>query len=558
MRVLPLENEAVNECWIADRDRFSYEALNSDARLTKPMIKQGGQWQAVDWTHRARLRRRRPEARQGRVRRRRHRRARHAARPVEEMHLLAKLVRGLGSENVDHRLRHADFANAARPAARAGSARRSRRCRSSTARSSIGSFLRKDHPLFAQRLRQAARRGAQVHSLHAVHDDWLMPVASASRRRPSGWPQALAAVAAAVAAAKGIAAPAAATPSDAARRSPTSLLARRAQGRAARQRRRAASAGRRAAGAGAVDRRRRPAPRVGYLGEAGNSVGAQLVGALPRRRRAERRPDADAADEGAAAAERRAGARRRRRGRGRAGAGRRRPGRRADAVQDAAVDIADVLLPIAPFTETAGTFVNAEGRVQSFHGVVKPLGERARPGRCCACSATCSACAASSTRRADEVRAEALGDAGAIAARLDNARRRRRGERAAAGAAACSASPTCRSTPPTCSCAARRRCSSPPMRRRPWSACRPRCGTNSACSDGSVMSCRRDGASCCRRARSDAAPKAVRSRRPRRTRWRRCSARSRWSGARLTHVRLAAQLARASGVADAVAGASGA
>jgi anaerobic selenocysteine-containing dehydrogenase len=49
MRVVPLENEAVNECWIADRDRFSYEALNSDRALTQPMLKQGGQWQAVDW-----------------------------------------------------------------------------------------------------------------------------------------------------------------------------------------------------------------------------------------------------------------------------------------------------------------------------------------------------------------------------------------------------------------------------------------------------------------------------------------------------------------------------
>src|SRR6266540_4140797 len=49
MRVVPLENEDVNECWIADRDRFSYEALNGDDRLTKPMIKQGGEWKTVDW-----------------------------------------------------------------------------------------------------------------------------------------------------------------------------------------------------------------------------------------------------------------------------------------------------------------------------------------------------------------------------------------------------------------------------------------------------------------------------------------------------------------------------
>ena len=49
MRVLPLENDAVNECWLADRDRFSYEALNGPDRLTSPMIKHGGEWKPVDW-----------------------------------------------------------------------------------------------------------------------------------------------------------------------------------------------------------------------------------------------------------------------------------------------------------------------------------------------------------------------------------------------------------------------------------------------------------------------------------------------------------------------------
>ena len=57
MRVLPLENEDVNECWLADRDRFSYEALNSAERLTAPMLKQGGEWKTVDWQTRARIRR---------------------------------------------------------------------------------------------------------------------------------------------------------------------------------------------------------------------------------------------------------------------------------------------------------------------------------------------------------------------------------------------------------------------------------------------------------------------------------------------------------------------
>jgi NADH-quinone oxidoreductase subunit G len=49
MRVLPRENEAVNECWISDKERFSYQALNSDERLVKPMVKQGGEWREVDW-----------------------------------------------------------------------------------------------------------------------------------------------------------------------------------------------------------------------------------------------------------------------------------------------------------------------------------------------------------------------------------------------------------------------------------------------------------------------------------------------------------------------------
>ena len=187
MRVVPLENEDVNECWIADRDRFSYEALNSDARLTQPMIKQGGAVAGGGLEHRARLRGRRPEAREGRARRRRHRRA--GAAPhgtVEELHLLAKLVRGLGSENIDHRLRHADFGNAAA----AGKARwlgtSDRRAVDSwtAPRGRLASCAR---TIRCSRSACARRRasGAQVHSLHAVHDDWLMPLAHALTAAPA-------------------------------------------------------------------------------------------------------------------------------------------------------------------------------------------------------------------------------------------------------------------------------------------------------------------------------------------------------------------------------------
>jgi NADH-quinone oxidoreductase subunit G len=157
MRVVPFENDAVNECWISDRDRYAYEAVNSDKRLMQPMIKQGGAWAAVDWNVALAyvadgLKSVRAEfgaAEIGAIA--------HPMSTVEELHLLAKLTRGLGSENIDHRTRHADFGNAA-PAGQARWLGTSVASLSTLDRALvIGSFLRKDHPLLAQRLRQAAR-----------------------------------------------------------------------------------------------------------------------------------------------------------------------------------------------------------------------------------------------------------------------------------------------------------------------------------------------------------------------------------------------------------------
>ncbi len=110
MRVVPFENEAVNECWIADRDRFSYEALNSDERLTSPMIKQGGQWQGSGLADRLEIRGQRPEARS----------RTNTVPPASALWSAptarwksctwpAQLVRGLGSDNIDYRLRNAQF-----------------------------------------------------------------------------------------------------------------------------------------------------------------------------------------------------------------------------------------------------------------------------------------------------------------------------------------------------------------------------------------------------------------------------------------------------------------
>jgi len=416
MRVVPLENEDVNECWIADRDRFSYESLNSDDRLTQPMIKQNGEWHATDWTTALEyVSRSLTEIKQ-----------QHGAKrigaigsghsTVEELHLLAKLVRGLGSENVDHRVRHADF-TAPEGVRWLGTSIASL----STLQRVlvVGSFLRKDHPLFAARLRHAARKGAKVHSLHAVQDDWLMPVASALTVAPSGWVQALAEIAAAVAAEKGVSAPLNANITDAAKAVATSLLSgeRKAVllGNAAAQHPQASGLLSLANWIG-----EQTGATVGYLTEAANTVGAQLVNALPRQGGLNAQqmlngslkacvllntePAFDAANPAAAVR-----------------------GLQDAALvvaltpfKNAALDVADVLLPVAPFTETSGTFVNAEGRVQSFHGVVKPLAETRPAWKVLRVLGNLLGLDGFAQETSEEVRAEALGDVATVPVRLSN------------------------------------------------------------------------------------------------------------------------------------------
>ena len=419
MRVLPLENDAVNECWLADRDRFSYEALNSDDRLTVPHIKQGGEWQPVDWTTAleyvarslTQIKQEHGAQRIGALA------APHST--VEELHLLAELVRGLGSDNIDHRLRHADFSNV-------GDASTARWLGTSIASLSslqrvfvIGSFLRKDHPLFAQRIRQAARKGAQVHRLQAVSDDWLMPMGESLTATPSDWPRALAEVVSAIAQAKGVPAPSLVTPSPAAEAIARSLLSGEHKavllGNAAAQHPQAACLLRLAQWIGEHTQ-----ASVGYLTEGANSVGAQWVDALPRNGGLNTQqmlsgglkaalllnvePALDFADTPAALQTLNA----------------------AELVvalspfKSAVAEHADVMLPIAPFSETSGTFVNAEGRVQSFHGVVKPLGETRPAWKVLRVLGNLLGLADFAFETSDQVREAALGDPASFTARLSN------------------------------------------------------------------------------------------------------------------------------------------
>jgi NADH-quinone oxidoreductase subunit G len=373
LRVLPLENEEVNECWLADRDRFSYEALNTDERLTQPMIKQGGDWKTVDWQ----------TALEYVANGLREIKADHGAQAigalvsphstVEELYLAGAMVRGLGSENIDHRLRHAQFAQPegvrwlGMPIAALSELQRVL---------VVGSNLRKDHPLFALRVRAAVRKGAAVSVVHDVAHDWAMSIATSVIAPASDWFQSLADVATAVGTSTGAAAPARGDATDAAKAIAQSLLGGERKaillGNAAAHHPDAQSLLALANWIGA-----QTGATVGYLTEAANTVGAQLVNALPgpnglnagqmlggSLRAAillNTEPVFDSAAGGKAAAAL----------------------AQAEMVVTlspfkANLEFSDVVLPIAPFTETPGTFVNAEGRVQSFHAVTKPAGE-ARP-----------------------------------------------------------------------------------------------------------------------------------------------------------------------------------
>jgi NADH-quinone oxidoreductase subunit G len=373
MRVLPLENEAVNECWLSDKDRFSYEGLNSADRLTVPMVKQDNKWIETDWQTALEYVSR---GLKGVC----HDHGADAiaalAAPyatLEELSLLQKVVRGLGSDNVDFRTRQSDFALDGKitpwlgmSIGEFGQVDRA---------FVIGSFLRKDHPLLAARLRHATKRGAKLSILHATDDDLLMPVINRMIKAPFEWLAALSEVVVAIAQSKGIAAPAGfdgIAPGEIAKGIAASLLSGPNKavvlGNAAAQHPQASQLH-----AASQWIAKNTDAKFGYLTEAANTVGGYLANATPGKganaaqmfaqpRKAyvllHAEPEFDCHNPQAARAAL----------------------TQADMVvvmspYKHAMEYADVLLPVAPFTETSGTFVNCEGRAQGFNGSVKPLGE---------------------------------------------------------------------------------------------------------------------------------------------------------------------------------------
>ena len=376
MRVLPRENEAVNECWISDKERFSYLALNSDERLTRPMVKQGGQWREVDWNvaldyvaHGLKdvAREHGGDAL-----------AALAAQSstLEELHLLAKVMRGLGSGNVDFRTRQSDFGSDFKRAGTPWLGLRLAEIKDLDAALVVGSFLRKDHPLIAQRLRQAAKKYTKVSLISLTGDDQLIDLHASLVVAPADLALALAAVVKAVAELKGAGVPAGlegVTPCETSRQIAQSLIdgEKRAifLGNAATQSPQATQLH-----VLALELAKLTGATLGFLGEGANTVGGHIGGALPSGANARQmfeqprkayvlmgvEPEFDCAN----------------------------PQLALNALRQAslvvylsafkhapALDYADVMLPIAPFTETSGTFVNIEGRVQSFNGVVKGRGD---------------------------------------------------------------------------------------------------------------------------------------------------------------------------------------
>jgi len=385
MRVLPIENEAINECWISDKDRFSYEGLNAPERMTKPMLKQDGKWIEVDWQTALEyvangLRQIGSSAGAEQIAA--------LATPystLEELYLMQKLVRGLGSGNVDFRLRQSDFSSDGKQAGAPWLGMPVADINTRDRFLIVGSFLRKDHPLLAQRVRQAAKKGAQVNIVHATDDELLMPVAYRSIVAPSEMANMLAQILKALSVEKSASLPGEIQQS----------IAEVQLSEKARAISRSLASGERAAVLLGNFVQQHPqaaqismlaeqiailcAANFGYLGEAANSVGGYLAGAMPSGPKGMNaaqmlalprkayillnvEPELDMHD----------------------------PQQAMKAMQTAdmvvalsaymhsAVDYADVLLPISPFTETSGTYVSTEGRVQSFRGAVKPLGE-ARP-----------------------------------------------------------------------------------------------------------------------------------------------------------------------------------
>jgi len=390
MRVVPRPNEAVNETWIADRDRFSFQGAYSDDRLEKPLLRDNGVWQETDWETALEA----VAERLGRIARQ-HGGAQIGAlaspnSTLEELYLLARLARGLGSANLDHRLRRSDFRDEASDPLYPALGCAISELEQASAILVVGSNLRREVPLLAHRIRKAAvSKGAKVSFINPQQQQYLFPVVAQLTVNGIGMLEHLLAIAAAAVAVSGKNAPASVA-ALVARAQPTETHkavaqqlsdgARRLVLLGAIAQRDPAFADLRLAAAAVAEL---TGATLGYLPEGGNAVGAHLAGVLPTRAAAGQAVQAaglNVADMLAARLKAYVVL---------GGIEPQHDMMAANALEAfgaaecvialspyaSAKEYADIILPIGTFAETSGTYVNLEGRWQSVPGAAKPVGE---------------------------------------------------------------------------------------------------------------------------------------------------------------------------------------
>ncbi len=381
MRVVPFENEAVNECWISDRDRFSYEGLSAD-RLDEPMMKDAdGNWKVASWGDALQavaqgLKQVRDEKGADQI----GALATETA-TLEELSLLSRVMRGLGSSHIDARSRLLDpkwdQALSGTPWLGTTIDKIAQHDRVLV----VGAFLRADHPLMTQRLRQAAKTGTQISAIDTAADDPLLPLTSRLTVAPSQIANSLAELAVAIAKIKSVPPPegfADISVSTPAQKMAESLTTGERVavwlGNAAVH---ASDASTIAANAQWIAQQ--CGATFGFLTAGANTLGAYIAQAVPQGKGMNTaqmltqplsayvtlhlEPAFDT-------------------GFGEAAVKALQSAKLVVALtayRSAAQDWATIMLPIGPFTETSGTFVNAQGLPQSFKGTVASHAQ-SRPG----------------------------------------------------------------------------------------------------------------------------------------------------------------------------------
>lgn len=378
-RVVPAENDTINEVWLSDRDRFSYEALYHPERLTVPMIKDGGAWQEVDWETALQFA---IDGITNVIRKSGAENIAALASPsstLEELYLLQKIMRGLGSYNIDHRIRQNDFSDQDNDPVFPWLGTEIAELEKQDCVLLIGSNVRKEQPIINHRLRKASMRGCSMLVVNPVDYDFNFNISSKIITAPSQLTNALTGILNAL---KGRSA------ADEHSRMAT-VLKESNNGIILLGNLATAHPHFSAIRAIAGEIAKLANVKIGFLAESANSAGACLAGVLPHRKPGGTKSDRTGQDAISMFAE------------GKNGYilmgiepeldcwnGR----QALQALQSAGFVISltayqtdtmkscsNVMLPMALFAETSGTYINNEGRSQSFNGVVALAGE-ARPG----------------------------------------------------------------------------------------------------------------------------------------------------------------------------------